>query len=189
MPGDMRLRFLLLSALTAPILAGCGDDLSNAWDVRVDSITLFSATRPEFIGRNSALDFADGVPFPIETPGVTGRWDVALTDASGTLSLVPASAFQGLDSRAAIATIGNRVLEEVRTAPGDSAVYSRAAVPMQLGTVYVIRTRRVDCGFGTGVRYGKFEPIEINAAAGTLRLRAIVNPICNNRSLIPSNND
>ena len=183
----MRLRYLLLLAALLP-LAACDDNAADEWEVNVDSVTLYSASRPANLGRASTLDFANWIPFPVETPGVTGRWDVAVTDASGTISLVPASAFSGLDSRAAIATIGNRVLEEVESAPSDTSAYKRSAVAMQLHTVYVIRTRRVDCGFGSGVRYGKFEPIEIDPVNGVLRIRSIVNPFCNSRDLIPNNN-
>ena len=185
----MRLRSLLFILASAPLLGACNDDPTNKWDVFVDTVTLYSASRPALIGRNSAVDLADqpAIPFPVETPGVTGRWDVALTDANGTLAMVPASAFQGLDSKAGIATIGHRVLEEVQSAPSDSTLFVRTAVPMELGNVYVIRTRRVDCGGITGVRYGKFEPIEIDVPNGVLRFRSIVNPFCNNRSLIPSN--
>jgi hypothetical protein len=187
MLSNMRLRHLFMLTALIP-LAACSDDLADNWEVNVDSVTLYSASRPENIGRSSTLDFANWIPFPVETPGVTGRWDVTVTDANGTISLVPASAFSGLDTRAAIATLGNRTLEEVPTAPSDTAAYKRTAVAMQLGTVYVIRTRRIDCGFGSGVRYGKFEPIEIDPVKGVIRLRAIVNPFCNSRDLIPKNN-
>jgi hypothetical protein len=187
MLSNMRLRHLLLLTSLLP-LAACGDDLADNWTVNVDSVSLYSASRPTNLGRESAFDFSNLIPFPVETPGVTGRWDVVLTDADGTLSLVPASAFSGLDTRAAIATIGNRVLEEVESAPSDTSAYKRTAVPMQLHTVYVVRTRRVDCGFGSGVRYGKFEPIEIDPVSGFLRIRFIVNPFCNSRDLIPNNN-
>ena len=181
----MRLRSLLLLLSVTPLLAACSDDFTNKWDVFVDSVSLYSASRPELIGRNSAYDFADGIPFPVETPGITGRWDVALTDVNGGLALLPVSSFPGLDTRAGIATIGNRTLEEVTSAPSDTSLYTRAAVTMQVGTVYVIRTRRIDCGGITGVRYGKFEPLEIDVANGILRFRSIVNPFCNNRRLIP----
>jgi hypothetical protein len=183
----MRLRSLLFVVALAPVLTACGDDPTNTWDVIVDTVTLYSASRPAFIGRPSALDLSASfnAPVPVETPGATGRWDVVLIDGNGTLSLLPASAFS-LDSRAGIATIGNRVLEEVTSAPSDTTLFARSAVPMQLGTVYVVRTRRVDCGGISGVHYAKFEPIQIDVPNGVLRFRSIVNPFCNNRSLVPS---
>jgi hypothetical protein len=187
MLSNMRLQHLLLLTALLP-LAACDDNAADEWEVSVDSVTLFSASRPENIGRASTLDFANWIPFPVETPGITGRWDVAVTDANGTISLVPVSAFSGLDTRAAIATIGNRTLEEVESAPSDTSMYKRSAVAMQLHTVYVIRTRRIDCGFGSGVRYGKFEPIALDPATGVVQIRAIVNPFCNSRDLIPNNN-
>ena len=181
----MRLRNLAVISALVPLLAACDDDFNQSWSALPDTVLLYSVSRPELIGQPSAYDFYDGVPFVVENPTSTGRWDVVLVDQGNTLALVPASAFNELDTRAGIATIGAQTLEEVETAPRDTSLYSRQAVPMQLGTVYVIRSRRVDCGIGTGVRYGKFEPLEIDVAAGTLLMRAVLNPFCSDRKLIP----
>ena len=70
----MRLRHLLLLTALLP-LAACDDNAADEWEVSVDSVTLFSASRPENIGRASTLDFANWIPFPVETPGITGRWE------------------------------------------------------------------------------------------------------------------
>lgn len=178
--------FARLALLSVPLLtAACDDDITQEWVAQPDTIELFSVSRTELLGENSAYDFIDGVPLPIEAPGVSGRWDMAVVDLNDGLALIPASAFSGLDSRAGIANLGNRVLEEVREAPADTAAFKRTAVPAQLSTVYVVRSRRESCGFTSGVRYAKLEIISIDKAAGSLKFRTIVNPYCNDRKLIP----
>jgi hypothetical protein len=123
----------------------------------------------------------------VENPVAAGHWDVAVIDQSGGLALMPAGAFSGLESRAGIATItAQTTLEELKEAPRDTAAFSDAAVAALAGRIYVIRSRRENCGFGTfGVRYTKLEVLQVNTTAGTLSFRKITNPYCNDRKLIP----
>jgi hypothetical protein len=180
----MRLRFSFLLLFT-PLLTACDDDLNADWTAVPDTVLLYSLSRPELLGKPSAFDFFDGVPISVESPAASGRWDLALIDLNGELALVPASAFVGVVSRAGVATVSARTLEEVTEAPGDTAQFKSEPVVIRVGTIYVVRTRRTDCGFGSGVRYAKLEPLEVNTTAGTLRFRSIVNPYCNDRKLIP----
>jgi hypothetical protein len=184
----MRTRFGLIAALL-PVLAACDDDFVREWTARPDTVLLYSLSRPEYIGRASAFNFIIGSPVVVEQLNATGNWDLALVDQGNDLALVPASAFVGLSSRAAVAEIGPGVLEDVRQAPGDTAQFRSTPVPIRLGTIYIIRSRRDGCsdGFGSGVYYSKMEAIEIDKAAGTLRFRTISNPFCNDRALIPPN--
>lgn len=188
----MRFRFGLIVPLL-PLLAGCDDDFVREWSAVPDTVLLYSLSRPEYIGRESAFNFIIGVPpfipeVVVEDLNNTGNWDLALIDQGNDLALVPASAFVGLASRAGIADIGPGVLEDIRTAPGDTAQFKTTAVPIRLGTIYVVRSRRAQCpgGFGaSGVFYSKMEALEIDKAAGTLLFRRISNPYCNDRALIP----
>ena len=180
----MRLRFAFLFLLT-PMLTACDDDLNQDWTAVPDTVLLYSLSRPELLGKPSAYDFYDGVPVAVENPQASGRWDLALIDLNGELALVPASAFIGVVSRAGVATVTAATLDEVQEAPRDTAAFRSEPVVIRQGTIYVIRTRRTDCGFGSGVRYAKLEPLEVNPTAGTLRFRSVVNPYCNNRALIP----
>jgi hypothetical protein len=55
-----------------------------------------------------------------------------------------------------------------------------------LGTIYVIRTRTVDGGFGRACQFfGKVEALEIDPVAGVVRIVQDTSPDCNNRSLVP----
>ena len=193
-------RLKRLIPLAVLIVAACDDPFGPAvWDATPDTLTLFSASRPEYIGLVSAVDIANipvVVALPIEAPGLTGNWDFVLTDSNGGLALVPASAFAGLESRARIGVLPDRTLEEVTQAPRDStasawpplsAPYSVEAVPLVAGDVYIVRSRRASCGGGlsSGYRYAKLRPVEINVAAGTYRFEIVRNPYCDNRSFVP----
>jgi len=149
-------------------------------------VLLYSLSRPDLIGQRSAFDFVLGVPVEVERPAATNNWDIAITDQGAGMALVPAGSFVGLTSRAGIATVTGFTLEALDVAPGDTARYTSAPVPAELGKIYVVRSRREVCGFGAlGSHYAKLEILEMNQTAGTLRMRAITNPYCNDRKLIP----
>lgn len=178
-------RFLPLAAFA---FVACGDNFGPGFWVAVpDTMALYSASRAEYVGFRSALNIAsDPVSaLPIEAPGVTGNWDLALSEDASGLVLVPAAAFDGLDSRARIATIDNVSFEDLDQAPRDTTEYTAQPVPVRAGEVYVIRSRRAGCGFTSGYRYAKLEPVEIDVAAGILRFAIIRNPICDDRSFVP----
>jgi hypothetical protein len=179
------LRYLVL--MLAAGLAACNDPYGpRLWSAAPDTVELYSLSRSEFIGRASAFDFVSAFAVPVEAPGATGAWDVALVDGPGGLHLMPASAFAGLNSRAAIATLGPGQLSDLVEAPRDTAAYHSTAVRVEPNTLYVIRSRRADCGFGTtGFRYAGVRAVEIDAPAGRLAFEYFRNPYCNDRSLVP----
>lgn len=188
--GRIVRRLTRLIPLAVLIVAACDDPFGPAlWDATPDTLTLFSASRPEYIGRVSAVDIANipvVVALPIEAPGLTGNWDFALTDADGGLSLVPASAFAGLESRARIGELQDTTLEAVTEAPRDTTAFGVEGLPLVAGNVYIVRSRRALCGTGSsGFRYAKLRPVEINVAAGTFRFEIVRNPYCGNRSFVP----
>jgi hypothetical protein len=176
--------FILVVALAQ---TACDDPFGpRAWFAVPDTVLLHSLSRPELIGQASAFDFVSELRVPVEAPGVTGQWDIALVDEGGGLALVPAGAFGGFSSRAAIAVTSAQQLVDVLEAPRDTAAYRSTAVRIQPNVVYVVRTRRSDCGFGTsGFRYAKLRAVEIDPGSGRLRFEYVRNPFCNDRSLVP----
>jgi hypothetical protein len=182
------LRYFIL--VVAATQAACEDPYGpRFWAAVPDTVELYSLSRAEFVGRPSAFDFVSLFSVPVEAPGVTGSWDVALVDEPGGLALVPAGAFAGFTSRAAIATMGPGQLVDVTEAPRDTAAYRLTAVTIQPNVVYVIRSRRGDCGFGSsGFRYAKVRAVTIDRAAGRLAFEYVRNPYCNDRSLVPPEN-
>lgn len=190
MTGGFVHRLKRLIPLVVLIVAACDDPYGPAmWSATPDTVLIYSASRPEHIGRASAVDIAtQGVlPLPLEAPGVSGNWDFALTDVADGLAIVPASAFEGLESRARIGVDTVLSFEDVTEAPRDTAQFTVDPLLLREGDVYVIRSRRAPTcgGGGAGFRYAKLRPLAIDEAAGTFRFEIIINPYCDNRSFVP----
>lgn len=182
-------RFTRMLPVLALAAAACGDPYGpQPWNPLPQSVTVFSASRAEYVGLVSAIDLVNEPvrAISIEAPGATGNWDFVLMDGpNNTLQLVPAAAFEGITSRARIAVIENRDFLDIREAPRDTALYTAAPVTLRTGVVYVVRSRRGVCGFTTGVRYAKMQPVEIDPARGVFRAAIVRNPFCDDRSLVP----
>jgi hypothetical protein len=182
-------RIFVLGGAAVSMVA-CDDPFQiDDWTATTDTIQVFSISRPELIGRPSAYDFVTRVLVRVESPSASGAWDVALRDEGGQLALVPAGGFQGQDSRAGLALITNTTFEALAEAPEDTGAYSITPRVVQAGQVYAVRTRRAGCGFSTGVRFGKIKIVSVDQSAGTVQFASVVNPLCNNRDLIPPEED
>ncbi|MGH7552655.1 MAG: hypothetical protein ACREMQ_06460 [Longimicrobiales bacterium] len=183
------MRFIRFFAIPLVIAAGgCDDGIGPAfWDSTPDSVTLFSISRADLIGLPSAYDVIQLRPVTVENPAATGTWDFALAEQNGQFVMVPAGSFGGITSRAGIATLGPGSLDAVTEAPRDTARFSTAPVPIATGSIYVLRSRREGCGAfgGTGVRYAKLHAVAVDAATGTFRFAVVRNPYCNDRALVP----
>jgi hypothetical protein len=180
----VRIRHALI-LFSAAAFTACSDNLGpQDWNATPDTITIFSLSRPDLLGFPSAYDFANRRQIQVETPGTAGAWDVALGSPNNTLQLIPAGDFQGIDSRARIAVI-NGSFEDLKEAPRDSASFTSSPIPLQTGGVYVVRTRRVGCGFSTAVHYAKLKAVTLDNAAGFATFAVVVNPLCNDRSFVP----
>lgn len=170
-------------------LVACQDPFGpRTWDATPRTMTLFSASRAEYVGRGSVLDLAAApvvLTLPIEAPGLAGNWDVALTDEGDGLALVPAGLFEGITSRARIAVLPDIPFDDVREAPPDTASFKEQPTPLRLNAVYVVRTRRAQCGLSSGSRYAKLRPLVIDVAAGIYTFEVVRNPFCDNRSFVP----
>jgi hypothetical protein len=181
-------RLFVICAAALPLVA-CDEELGpDGWTDAPDTTVIYSLSRVELIGQPSAYDFINHVVLRVESPSATNNWDVAVRDEGGQLALVPAGGFQGQVSRAGLARITNQTFEQLAEAPGDTAAFSSAPAIVQPGQVYAVRTRRTACAFSTSVRYGKIRIISVDQAAGTLTFESVVNPFCNDRSLIAPEN-
>lgn len=180
------MRIKLAMILTAAmVLAACSDPLGpQPWDATPDTVSLFTASRPDLLGFPSAYDFVNLTPVRIEATSAPGNWDLAVT-GQGPLQFVPAGAFQGQTSRAGIATITNSTFEALAKAPTDTAAFTSQPVTLTQGGVYVVRSRRAPCSFSTAVHYAKVKVVSIDAASGLVRFAVVRNPYCNDRSFVP----
>lgn len=183
----MRFNHFLLISVLGMTGAACGDGFGpRLWDATPDTVLIYSLSRPELLGLPSAYDAIQLRRVLVENPVATGTWDIALGEQNGQFVMLPAAVLTGVTSRAGIATIGGGALEAVREAPADTTRFSTVPVPIQPGTIYVLRTRREQCpGFGNGVRYAKLHALSIDETAGAFRFAIVRNPYCNDRALIP----
>ena len=180
-------RFLLVAAVLAT--TACEDPFASLdWDPAPVQLMLFSASRPEYVGRLSAFDLA-GVPpraVAIETEAGAGTWDVLLIDSEGGLALAPPAIFPGVESEAGVAVILNRPFDDVVEAPSGDEAYSLTPVMLRLDAVYVLRSRPVRCSTNTGPVYAKIRPVAINVAEGSFTFDYVENPNCGDRDLVPA---
>lgn len=182
-------RPLLLAALLATGAwgaASCGDDPFRIdWVESPDTVVLYSLARAE-LNLFSGFDFYNRIPITIEDAEATGNWDMAVDTRNGQMVLLPPGAL-GVTSKARVTALKGRTLADVTEAPADTTLYEGfAPVPVEMGTVYVWRTRQGFGSFGTVcVYYAKMEPLIIDASGGTLTFVFDASPVCNDRSLIP----
>jgi len=166
--------------------ASCGDDPFRIdWVEQPDTVLLYSLAVPE-LNLPSGFDFYNRLRVSVEDAEATGNWDMAVGTVGGRLALLPPGAL-GVNSKARVAPLAGQRFSEVIEAPADTALYEgRNPVPLELGTVYVWRTRQGYGSFGTVcVYYAKMEPLVLDAEAGTLTFVFDASPVCNDRRLIP----
>lgn len=179
-------RLAALLAALSMLLTACGDDpFAFRWDDSPDTVRLYSLARPE-LNLPSGFGFFDGATYTIEAPVATGLWDLALDTRDGELVLLPPGAL-GISARARIAVFPNTPYGDVLEAPSDTLLYEGDdPVPVEAGTIYVIRTNVRPGSFGSACSYyAKMEPLVIDPTDGLLRFRYITSPICNSLDLIP----
>jgi len=188
-PRQARSRWPAGAAAVAAVVvaaAGCGrNPFLFEWNDTPDTVLLFSLARPE-LNLESGFAFRQRVRIRVESAVATGTWDVAVDTRGGELVLLPPGAL-GVISQARITTFEGMALADVLEAPRDTAVYvSDRAVPLRMGTVYVVKTNREPGAFGSScVYYAKMEPVVLDVAGGTLTFRHVTNPVCNSVDLIP----
>lgn len=176
-------------ALAVGLVACNNNPYQLNWVDTPDTATLYSLARVE-LNLPSGFGFYRGNAVDIAAPGATGSWDVALDTRNGKLAFLAPGAL-GVSSRAAVAPLPNMTLDDITKAPSgqDTVLYvSDEPVPIDAGTVYIVRTNRQPGAFGqTCVYYAKVEPVEIDVPNGTLLFRYVSSPVCNNLDLVPPN--
>ncbi|MEZ4414202.1 MAG: hypothetical protein R3E10_00455 [Gemmatimonadota bacterium] len=187
---QLRLRTLSLACALAAFsaVAACEDQPFGYidWSLSPDTARLYSLARS---GLNfpAGFDFVSETPVLIESQSAINQWDVALDTRDAQLVVVPAVAF-GLDSEARVADMGARGFDEISEAPGDTALYTAGPLRMQVGNLYVVRTRLTVGFFGQRCfAFSKFTPIALDEAEGIMDFQFDGNPNCNDRRLRPPN--
>lgn len=181
-----RLAILAVAAVLAAALPACGDNpFELNWTARPDTVLLHSLARPE-LNLSSGFNFVERRTVRIESPGVTGSWDLALDTQDGRLVFLPPGALD-VRSRAAISVLEGMDFQDVREVPSDSASYSfDVPVPVETGTVYGIQTHEARGSFGrVCVFYAKLEPVRVDPEAGTISFVYDASPVCDDPRVVP----
>jgi hypothetical protein len=156
----------------------------------VDSTVVIAAPIAAETRLPSALDVTAtggiirGGRFPERVQDANLGWDLAVRIREGQLVFV-ASTGLGLPTRAGItAPLLGQTLQAVREVPTGAVFETSIAVPVQVGAVYVIRSREFSTGFGGCLQYGKLQVTEADAAVGTVRMRVETNERCYDTRLV-----
>ncbi|MEX2570613.1 MAG: hypothetical protein WD737_04860 [Gemmatimonadota bacterium] len=186
-------RAALLVALMS-LAAACSDstDFVIEPDLVTDTVEV-AAPLPQNAALPTALDVtgdgAGGVAggrFP-EFQDDAGRWDFLVRVQGGQLVLVPAGHAGINNSRAALTPpIEGETFASLREIPGQSTFVSDSAIAMHEGSVYAARSRETSTAFTVGcTQFAKFEPLEVDVAAGRLRIQIVTNQFCGDIRLVP----
>ena len=181
-----RLFVLLGTLLASSALLGACDDEPLFADVLLvtDTVTL---TVPGSEA-HSAIDLARLSSTTLlrrpELVRDAGNWDFALrrTEAGG-LALRPYDA-PGSPYRGAGIAVTTEDFDRIDEAPRGNARYSEAPAPVAAGTVWYLRSRQFPAPTGQiCLKYGKARVLEVNAAAGTVKLAVVLNDNCDDERL------
>ena len=169
-------------------LSGCGENIfEQKWTLaRADTVLIYSLARPE-LNLPSGFDFVSRLPVEIQSPGATGSWDVLLDTQDDQLVFLLPGALD-ITSKTLILPMPGMSFDDVLRAPKDTTLYMRdLPVPVQTGTVYVLRTHEGRSRFGLScVFYGKLQPLVVEPTNGVLQFVYDVNTLCDDRALVPS---
>ncbi|MDX1675004.1 MAG: hypothetical protein R3314_09440 [Longimicrobiales bacterium] len=178
---------ILALATVVPLSTAC-EGFDFQWVPVVDTVAIFSLARPEFTDQPAAFDFYNRTRVVVERPlgGDPFVFDMALTELDGEMVLLPAGLFEtfAINPGLAIDSSGT-TFDELAEAPRDGYV-TEEPVPVRTDVVYTVRTRRDGSGCS---RYGKFEILEVHAVEGWILFRQVRNNLCNDRELIPPDDE
>lgn len=187
------MRFVRLSLPLAGILvssaalAACGDDpLFPETLIVADTVTLTvpGADVP------SALDLARiQPPYTLlrrpELVRDANAWDFALRrTAAGGLALRPYDA-PGSPYRGSGIAPATEDFDRIDEAPRGDTRYSQALAPVAAGSVWYMRSRQFPSPGGQiCLKYAKAKALEVDAAAGTVKLAVTLNDNCDDERLV-----
>lgn len=179
-------RLLGLAAFFVVALTACGSDpFLVRWEEDPQEAVVYALDRDE-LNKPTGFDMLSRSAIVIEDPQSEGRWDFAVDRENGRMVLLPPKVI-GVESRAGIVPFPNTAYDDIRRAPADTAAYiTDEPVPIEVGTIYVVRTHERIGSYGrTCVYYGKVEPVETDLENGIFRFLQDTSPDCNNLSLVP----
>ena len=184
-----RIAAISLLASAVALTTACEGDNGYQIDPRIATDTIEVAAPGSASGLASAVDVSanlgviNGGRRP-ETQQDAERWDFAIRVRDGEVVFVPAGAL-GLTSTAGIThPLTGQTFDQVIEAPGSASFVTDSAVVAEVGSVYVVRSRNVSCGFGAAAQYAKMQPLEISVEEGRVELLISTNEVCGDPRLV-----
>jgi hypothetical protein len=166
--------------------AACGrDPFALEWIASADTVRLYAISRPE-PNIETGFDFGARRTVRIEAPATTTSWDLAVDFEDGrAVFLTPG--FFGVDSDAALVELPDENFDDIEEAPEDDDVYiENQAIPVNLESLYVVRTRRLRSNYGQLCNhYAKMVPLDMDPDERTVVFVFDTNGICNSRKMQP----
>ncbi len=183
----MRFSRVFFLPLVVVAAAACNDNLGpTAWSDVPDTVTLYSASRANLLGKPSGFDFTAPRTVVVESASEAQSFDMLLIEQGGGFALEPSGVILGSANRAGLARVTADSLHGIRQAPSDTAAFVQSApVPVHVGDFFVARSRRVSCVLTSGSYYAKLQVVAVNPDSGTMKMAYARNPYCGNTSLVP----
>ncbi|MBV9772948.1 MAG: hypothetical protein JO040_03320 [Gemmatimonadetes bacterium] len=184
----VRLSFaLLLLPLLAPLAAcdsttGLGDPLIVVDTLTIGAPSVAPASVPSAV---DVVSFSGGAigggRFP-ERPLEAEQWDFTVRLRNGSFAFYPRAAVGVAGNRAGITQPMDTPFDDVREAPASSRFVMDSAVVVRQGATYVVRSRIYS---SPCFEYARVQPLELNAAAGTVKLQVATSATCQDTRLVP----
>lgn len=168
------------------LTSACSDPFALEWIAAPDTVLLYSITRPE-LNVDSGFDFLRRQSIRVEAPSATNGWDMVVDTDGASMFLLPPGAL-GIESEAAILEMPGAEFDVIEEAPreDDERYVTDDPVRVQIGVLYVIRTRRQVSTFGQLCNhYAKLVPVSVDIAEQSLTFLYDTNRLCNSRKLQP----
>lgn len=121
-----------------------------------------------------------GGRFP-ERPSDAEQWDFTLRLRGGEFVFLPRGAVGVSANRAGITRPMDTPFEDVRQAPASSRFLTDSAVVVRQGATYVVRSRIYS---NPCFQYARVQPLELNVAAGTVRMQVVTSATCQDTRLV-----
>lgn len=189
----MRIRTLACAAALILLVAACDDPNDGLFEpiIREDTVDLAIPLADSELP--SALDVAfSASPIRGRYPELVAdaeQWDLTIRREDGALVFVPAAAFGfqnpiGGRSSAGVTLPMERAFDEVIEAPTSGAFHTDSTITIRSDRIYVARSRQTPAAFGGCENFAKLQPLSVDEAAGTVKIRIVGNARCNDPRLV-----
>lgn len=181
----MRRLLLIISALLplAVLASACGDATGLGTPLLQADTAVVLRSPTSDAGGPSGIDSRSLILVSPERPEAAGQWDFALRQSGTTFTLVSAPAALGSSLARALLRPSTDSFDDIDDAPRRRSEYSEQPVTIAVGSTFTFRSRQFATTYGVCFNYGKLAVAALDPAAGTARLKLLVNVNCDDPRL------